>query len=205
MKKQIAVMLCLVMLISVVFSGCGGGTSIVGAWKGSVEVADMLNEMITGEDASMEEYIDFKDLKLDLTMTFKEDGTCSIVFDEASVEAMMEDLVDQMIPALTAMVEELSGMSLDALLELSGMTQEEWIDSMMAEFDAGMDMTEMNTEANYKVVGNKLYISESLEDPVGDNTSENPFTLEGNTLTIEAGEADDEYAFMFPLTLTKVG
>lgn len=204
MKKQIAVILCLVMLISVLFSGCGA-PSIVGTWEGSVDMTQVLNEEIAAGDESMAEYFNFEDITLDISLVFNEDGTCAMVFSEESFEAMMEKLMEQMLPALSAMMEELSGMSLDDMLALSGITEEEMMEGFMSEMMAGMDMSEMNLEANYKVENGKLYMSDSLDDEIDEDASCNPFTIEGDTLTIEKGENDDDVAFMFPLVLKKAG
>lgn len=203
MKKQIAITLCLVMLISVLFSGCGGSESIVGTWNATVDMSNFLNESIAAADESMAEYLNFTDIKLDLAMTFKEDGTYTISFDQTSIEAMMETLMDQMLPAMDTMMQETMGMSLDDLLTLSGMTEDEMLSTMMASMQESMDMSELNMEGNYIIQNGVLYSTDSLSVPADTNSEAIPYTLSGNTLTLESGDSDGDMAFLFPLVLKK--
>ena len=204
MKKQLSLILCLVMLISLVFTGCGA-TTIVGVWKGTIDMTDMLTEQISGADESMAEYFSFDGIALDVNMTFNEDGTCSMAFNEEDVQKMMEKLIEQMLPVMSAMIEDLSGMSFADFLTISELTEEEFNTSLKEEIMNSFDVSELNTQGNYKAEDGKLYITDDLDEQVDENTTCNPYTLSGNTLTIEAGEGEEDFEFMFPLTLKKVG
>jgi len=198
MKKQIALLLCLILLVSAVFSGCGAA-SLEGKWTGTIDMADMMNEMM---GANMELETNFKNLSVDIVMEFNEDGTYSLTLTQESVEKMAEELLDQLMPLLSEMMEEMFGMSMDDILSMSGMTMEEFEEEMRKEYANSLDLDDMNIEGNYKTEDGLLYMTDNFEEDFDEGTA-NPYKISGNKLTIEAGEGDTDVAFMFPLVLKK--
>ena len=209
MKKQLAIILCLVMLMSIVFAGCDNAPAtpktIVGKWEGQIDISDALTEQLAAGDASLSG-LSFSDLTFGLTMTFNEDGTCVLAINEADVEQLFNDLMDQMMPVLSELFEEMYGMSLDDLIATSGMSEDAFMEMLMEQALAEVDLSELNMEGNYKAENGKLYISSDPDEEIDtDDISPNPYMISGNTLTIEANdEVDDESAFIFPLVLTWV-
>ena len=62
MKKSIALILCLLLVLPVLFCGCGAQEvdpvkELVGKWKGTIDMTAYLNKM-AGEDADMAEMFD---------------------------------------------------------------------------------------------------------------------------------------------------
>ena len=185
--------------------------SIVGAWTGTVDITDYVTDTMAATDASMASYFTFSDLAMDLTMTFTAEGTCSMEFDQESVEALVSKMLEQMRPGLEKLLEETLAaqgldMSLEEFLEMSGMS----LDDMMAEMTAELSFTEdmledLNQSGKYQVKDGCLWISEDLDSEI-DEDDYQLYTIENGVLTIDLAEGDDdkEVAFLFPLTLTRV-
>ena len=89
MKKLLAILLTLAMLLGLAACGSSGSAAkptIVGTWKGSMDMGAVLEMALQME-------ID-EPISCSMTYTFKEDGTTSVSVDEDSLADMMEALTD---------------------------------------------------------------------------------------------------------------
>lgn len=200
MKKSIASVLCLVMLVSILFAGCGAPATIEGKWKGQIDMAKVLNEQLAQNPDETLPDMHFENITLPVSMEFTAEGDCTLSFEDADSEAMFTAIIDQMMPALESYMESM-GMSFDALLALSGMSKDEFMKQLVDGMTASMDFNALKTTEKYKVENGILYTGEDLED-----ADANPYILDGDKLTIQAGETDaePETAFLFPLVLERV-
>ena len=203
MKKLFAVLLTLVMLLGLAACGSSGSAAkptIVGTWKGSMDMGAVLEMALQME-------ID-EPISCSMTYTFKEDGTTSVSVDEDSLADMMEALTDVVI----GMMGEMFGEEFDfeAMLEEEGMTEEEFREQIMASMNLEDMMGNMSVENGYyKYEDGKLYNATEKEDL--ENLEELPcihVTLKGNTMTFTDIEQDGESAAeimpdMFPMVFTK--
>ena len=205
MKKLFAILLALAMLLSLAAcstsGGSGGGKpTIVGTWKGSMNMGAVLEMALQME-------ID-EPISCSMIYTFKEDGTTSVSVDEDSLADMMEALTDVVI----GMMGEMFGEEFDfeAMLEEEGMTEEEFREQIMASMNLEDMMGNMSVENGYyKYEDGKLYNAAEKEDL--ENLEELPcihVTLKGNTMTFTDIEQDGESAAeimpdMFPMVFTK--
>lgn len=203
MKKLFAVLLTLAMLLGLTACGSSGDSAkptIVGTWKGSMNMGAVLEMALQME-------ID-EPISCSMIYTFKEDGTTSVSVDEDSLADMMEALTDVVI----GMMGEMFGEEFDfeAMLEEEGMTEEEFREQIMASMNLEDMMGNMSVENGYyKYEDGKLYNAAEKEDL--ENLEELPcihVTLKGNTMTFTDIEQDGESAAeimpdMFPIVLTK--
>ena len=203
MKKLFAILLALAMLLGLAACGSSGSAAkptIVGTWKGSMDMGAVLEMALQME-------ID-EPISCSMTYTFKEDGTTSVSVDEDSLADMMEALTDVVI----GMMGEMFGEEFDfeAMLEEEGMTEEEFREQIMASMNLEDMMGNMSVENGYyKYEDGKLYNAATKEDL--ENPEKLPcihVTLKGNTMTFTDIEQDGESAAeimpdMFPMVFTK--
>lgn len=203
MKKLLAILLTLAMLLGLAACGSSGSAAkptIVGTWKGSMDMGAVLEMALQME-------ID-EPISCSMTYTFKEDGTTSVSVDEDSLADMMEALTDVVI----GMMGEMFGEEFDfeAMLEEEGMTEEEFREQIMASMNLEDMMGNMSVENGYyKYEDGKLYNAATKEDL--ENPEKLPcihVTLKGNTMTFTDIEQDGESAAeimpdMFPMVFTK--
>ena len=203
MKKLLAILLTLAMLLGLAACGSSGSAAkptIVGTWKGSMDMGAVLEMALQME-------ID-EPISCSMIYTFKEDGTTSVSVDEDSLADMMEALTDVVI----GMMGEMFGEEFDfeAMLEEEGMTEEEFREQIMASMNLEDMMGNMSVENGYyKYEDGKLYTAATKEDL--ENLEELPcihVTLKSNTLTFTDIEKDGESAAeimpgLFPLVFTK--
>lgn len=203
MKKLFAILLTLAMLLGLAACGSSGSAAkptIVGTWKGSINMGAVLEMALQME-------ID-EPISCSMIYTFKEDGTTSVRVDEDSLADMMETLTDVVI----GMMGEMFGEEFDfeAMLEEEGMTEEEFREQIMASMNLEDMMGNMSVENGYyKYEDGKLYNAAEKEDL--ENPEELPcihVTLKGNTMTFTDIEQDGESAAeimpgMFPMVFTK--
>ena len=203
MKKLFAVLLTLAMLLGLAACGSSGSAAkptIVGTWKGSMDMGAVLEMALQME-------ID-EPISCSMTYTFKEDGTTSVSVDEDSLADMMEALTDVVI----GMMGEMFGEEFDfeAMLEEEGMTEEEFREQIMASMNLEDMMGNMSVENGYyKYEDGKLYNAATKEDL--ENPEKLPcihVTLKGNTMTFTDIEQDGEKLSeimpdMFPMVFKK--
>ena len=203
MKKLFAILLTLAILLGLAACGSSGDSAkptIVGTWKGSIDMGAVLETALQME-------ID-EPLSCDVIYTYKEDGTASISVDEDSFADMMEAFTDVVI----GMMGEMFGEEFDfeAMLEAEGMTEEEFREQIMASVNVEEMLGDMGAEKGYyKYEDGKLYTAATKEDL--ENLEELPcihVTLKSNTLTFTDIEQDGESAAeimpdMFPMVFTK--
>ena len=203
MKKLFAILLTLAILLGLAACGNSGDSAkptIVGTWKGSIDMGAVLEMALQME-------ID-EPISCSMIYTFKEDGTTSVSVDEDSLADMMEALTDVVI----GMMGEMFGEEFDfeAMLEEEGMTEEEFREQIMASMNLEDMMGNMSVENGYyKYEDGKLYNAATKEDL--ENPEELPcihVTLKGNTMTFTDIEQDGEKLSeavpdMFPMVFTK--
>ena len=211
MKKYIALLLCLVLTLSL--CACGPKENLVGTWKTSVNMAEMLNTAMA--EAGMGDYVQVESFELPIIMELREDGTASLSVDAEGMAATADKLVEDMIPGLEKfLVDSVAAagveLSLEEILAASGIaSMEEFAGQLKDEFLTAGAFDEVAAEMKYKAKDGKLYFSDDLESDVvlGEY---NTYKLEGDTLTLDVGnmeidEEDEELAkYMFPMVLTRV-
>lgn len=212
MKKKIALLLSIVLMLSVVLCACSTQTEkdkLVGTWKTTVNMADAFNEEMATEP-EMAEYLTLESFDIGFILVFNEDDTYSLTVDseimDASVEKLGQDLTDGLLRYF-ADVLAAQGVEMDVedALTTMGISLEGLVEEMKAEAFSEESYSEMNAAGKFKAEDGKLYLSDSVDAEV-DTADYNTYTLDGDTLTLEAGTEpdDDMVAYMYPMTLTRV-
>ena len=214
MKKRIALLLSFVLVLSLALCACGGGEkkeTLVGTWNATIDIAEVYNaEIAASGDEAMAEYLSVDSFAIPLVMTFNEDGTYSLTVDKEGMDAAMNGLIEDMKVGLEKYFDDyFSSMGLeidvDEALAASGMSLDSLVEEMKGEIMTEDMYADMESAGQYKAEDGKLYLTEDVEvEPVGGVY--NTYTIEGDTLTIEAGteELEDEMAeLLFPLVLKR--
>ena len=98
MKKSIALLLCLVLVLSL--CACGAKESVVGTWNASVNMADLFNEQMASEP-EMAEYVKLETLNFAFVLELKEDGTCTMKVDPDAMTAAIEEIPYALLHKIT--------------------------------------------------------------------------------------------------------
>ena len=200
MKKLFAVLLAVVMVLGLAACNSSGEPTIVGTWKGSMDIGAVMaaaNQMEFDEP-----------LELDITFTYNADGTYSARVDEDSFEAFAETMVDLMIELSISM----SGnpdYDLEAELAKEGMTMEEFREQIKTSMNIDQMREETGENGFYKYEEGKIYTAEDKDDLEAGNYIEiTHVTLTSSKMTVTDIEQDGEKLSevmpdMFPIVLTK--
>jgi len=180
--------------------------TLVGEWVGTVDLTDLFNETL--EAGGLD--VDFTGICFDLRMEFTEDDVCTMYVDEESAMVMVSGMEAQLKDFLYGYLEEMiaeSGldMSVEDLLAMQGYTFDSFIAESFDVEDLAGSFTDIYESGKYVAEDNLLYISSSLTEDAK-SVNPNPYTLEGDTLTIQAAEdVTSDEMFMYPLVMKRVG
>lgn len=215
MKKFATRVLSLVMILAMLFvlGGCGGSDAdkLVGTWTTALDLTELLNDEIAAGDETMAAYVQVKDFTLNMTVTFKEDGTYTMGIDEASMTAAMEGVLAALKDGMYDYFEDVLAeaglnMTVDELLAESGISMDELMDEAFSEAMKEDMFGDLSSQGNFEVKDGKLFLSDGLDYAV-DETIYEVYTLKGNTLTFEesvGSDLDQVFIDMYPLIFEKV-
>ena len=203
MKKLFAILLTLAMLLGLAACGSSGSAAkptIVGTWKGSVDI---------GAAMAAATQMEFDEpLEMGITFTYNADGTYSARVDEDSFEDFAETMVDLMIELSISM----SGnpdYDLEAELAKEGMTMEEFREQLKTSMNIDQMREKSGENGFYKYEDGKIYTAEDKDDlEAGDYIEITYVTLTSSKMTVTDIEQDGEKMSeampdMFPIVLTK--
>lgn len=217
MKKLFSVALCLILSFSMLFTmtGCFGEQSkYIGTWKGTLDMTDIVAEELAN-DEEMGDYFTITDFSIVMNLEFNDDGTYSMWVEEESIEEAMDKMIDDLTlgmedyltdyfasEGITVTVQE----ALDAL----GMTMDELMedsfDNEMMDKTIDEMLNEIKGEGNFKVDGDKLFLSDGLEYAVDENAYE-ICEISGDILKLLEGVGYKDggpFAELYPVTFTRV-
>jgi hypothetical protein len=185
--------------------------SLVGTWKLEMECGGLYN-MILGLalGGELPESVDFTGLKLTVYYTFNADGTYELTMKDADLELFAQEASDKIMTCMYDLMEvtlasELDGKTLDEFLKEQGMTFEQLLEASGVDADMlsqsmleSMDIS--NTTGEYALEDGMLILADSKQ----------PYSLDGDTLTIYAPEIPENEMFtavldsLYPMVLTRV-
>lgn len=211
MKKILSLALSALLLVALL-AGCGGGTAekgIAGSWAADVDMTEYLNAALSAEE-DLGKYLTLDSFTIKLLADFNEDGTYSMKGDPDSAKAAMDGLKEQTKAAVTAYMEDMIkeqglDMSLDELLEASGMSMDDLVDQMDQAYSTEDLLGDLTMEGKYLYEEGKLALSDSLDEEADLSTYE-AVELDGDTLTLTGGDdADSDFAGLYPVVFERVG
>ena len=215
MKKLLALLLCLVMCFAISACALGGdkdknSTSdkqdassvtsesgnagvtdndaaelIIGKWHGEFSAADFG----TQDEIGLGDLL--KELKLEMNMEFKKDGTAEVEIPEESINNYVDTFVkvykENIIPLTEASLEG-TGMTLEQYFDQLEMTQEEYIAEIEKQMNAETMKQQLTGETcmtgTYKIEDGKLFLISNEPDEDEEEPEGIAFTISTDTLTL---------------------
>lgn len=186
-KFKTLISMLLIVCMSIALIGCGSSkkeTSIFGTWISTINLQEMIEDELSDEE--MMEYFDFSKLSLSLVLELNKDNSYSLYVDESSVETCYNNLTDCMEDAMDALCQDYYSMSLSDLAEASGVSSDDFMDSLMESSGLGYDdfkesLDDSFTSGTFTIDGSTLVFD---EDEFMD------FSFSGNKLTLESYTSD---------------
>lgn len=208
MKKYLSVILCILMTL-LTLAGCNASKNIIGTWSTEVDITDKLNEAF-GEDAEMSEYLKIEKFAIIMKVTFNEDGTYNMTVDadsaEQSVETAKQNLSDGLYKYFEAAIKEQGiSLSVEEFLTYAGVDIDAMTEELFDENTVDNLSTQMTNQGNYKIDGNKLYMSEGTDVEINEEKYEK-FKLTSKKLTLleSVGDEEEESAQKYPMVFNRV-
>lgn len=218
--KSLAKKIASILLVSSMFLmlfGCGSSgesdqKKLVGTWKATVDMTELMNDSIQqgmGEgDQVFNEYFQISKFDFVVIFTFRDDGTYSITTDEAHFNNSITTVIDELKIGMRRYLEDMLAaqgldMSLDDLLAEEGTSLdalfEESLPSSM--FDSMAD--EFKVTGKWKAEKGKLFTTENAGEDVSDSTYDLYEFISDNEikLTLPDGAVDD--TGLYPIVLKK--
>lgn len=175
---------------------------IIGSWETTMDIAEVLNMFIPmfSDEPLVAEYINIESCPVKVTYTFNEDGTYTLIVDEAvladtmvSVKAELKVDIENFLKAYAE--QKHLPLTPEQMIQLYGY---ESIDAFM---DDMMPLDEIEeatapTEGTYTAKDGRLYMDEDTE-------YYEIYTIEEDTLTF-TGSNDEMMSEMYPIVFTKV-
>ncbi len=208
MKKFIALLLAMCMLLCMLLTGCSKKSEIEGFWHAEIDLTDYINE--SSGNAEISEYVTISYFCFDYFAYFNDDGTYEFKVDTDGAATMYEMVREDFKKGITeyfeAMIQENNAnVTVEELLERQGtsldaLVEESFSDEMLQDFIDSVSHT-----GNYEAKEGKLYLSDGLDTRPSKEVYEE-YVLDGTTLTITAGNTDHSSEFnIFPLVFEKLG
>lgn len=200
--KTVAKILVAIMVVFTL-TGCGAGKdkALIGTWRATIDMSSFINE---GAAEATEEFgvpFETDGFTMDMIATFNEDMTYSMGFDVdalyVSLDKFSAEMKEWMIAILEKGIEDQGlDMTVDEMLELSGMNLDDVVEETMAEMTNEMvaELGNFKENGTYTTEDGILYTDSSADE---DSIGMDDYTVEGNVLTISWDEEDVDADFPF--------
>ncbi|MBR2046128.1 MAG: hypothetical protein IJ958_08355 [Agathobacter sp.] len=155
MKKR-SILLSMLLILTFVLGACGSGKDpFEGKWRGKLDVTKQFEDGIIAAYPELTEYVDFEDLTFYIDVTFK-DGMITMTVDQASVENFKNNFADGMVgveEGSLMLYLNAAGITLEEAVAESGMTEEEYIASMVSVLEVDKMKEAMTTVTDAALAG----------------------------------------------------
>jgi len=210
MKRVLSATLCLLMVLSL--AACSSEKdALVGSWQGEYDMASILNESMTAGDPEMAQFLNVSRFSLNYTITFGEDGSYQMSVDRKALEEAFWQAMEEIETGIYdyfAYFLDSEGIEMDveSFLALGNTSVDEMLAESFTEDYLDEIVLSMAMSGNFDARDGKLFLSD------GPETSPDPeyfeyYTLEGDTLTIDRGSAQEVTEFdalIYPMVLTRM-
>lgn len=199
MKRRCALVLALVLLT--MLSGCRPSDmkKLEGKWTAKVDLASAYEDLLAREDATVAAHIQLKDMKVDLTLRFEEDGTYRLRANAKDLEKAAQVMDPAIRQGMAAYLQAQTGKTMDNLLSATGQTVDELMERYFEADLADAMADSLEAEGTYKVSGGKLI----LLDKAGNKVFEGKYDVEEDTLKLKSGVTRPLIASLLPVTMEK--
>lgn len=181
---------------------------LLGSWTGTMSLADSFNSLLSAQNEEVADIMKIDKFDLKVTYSFNAGGTYSVDIDNDSLVQAVEGLKENMKNSLRGYFDqEIKNqgleISVDEMLELSGMSIDELVDQSMEALNTD-DMAGMFVESgNFSVEDGKLITNSGGAEEIV------TYELDGSELkitgSVSAGnsEAAEFTDTIYPIVLTK--
>ena len=199
MKRWCALGLALVLLL--MLAGCRPSDmrKLAGKWTAKVDLASAYEDLLAREDATVAAHIQLKDMKVDLTLRFEEDGTYRLRADTKDLDAAAEVMDEAIRNGMAAYLQAQTGKTMDNLLSATGQTADELMERYFGTDLSDTMADSLEAEGTYKVTGGKLI----LLDKAGNKVFEGKYEVDGETLKLKSGVTRTLITSLLPLKMEK--
>lgn len=199
MKRWCALGLALVLLL--MLAGCRPSDmrKLEGKWTAKVDLASAYEDLLAREDATVAAHIQLKDMKVDLTLRFEEDGTYRLRADTKDLDAAAEVMDEAIRNGMAAYLQAQTGKTMDNLLSATGQTADELMERYFGTDLSDTMADSLEAEGTYKVTGGKLI----LLDKAGNKVFEGKYEVDGETLKLKSGVTRTLITSLLPLKMEK--
>ena len=199
MKRWCALGLALVLLL--MLAGCRPSDmrKLEGKWTAKVDLASAYEDLLAREDATVAAHIQLKDMKVDLTLRFEEDGTYRLRADTKDLDAVAEVMDEAIRNGMAAYLQAQTGKTMDNLLSATGQTADELMERYFGADLSDTMADSLEAEGTYKVTGGKLI----LLDKAGNKVFEGKYEVDGETLKLKSGVTRTLITSLLPLKMEK--
>lgn len=199
MKRWCALGLALVLLL--MLAGCRPSDmrKLEGKWTAKVDLASAYEDLLAREDATVAAHIQLKDMKVDLTLRFEEDGTYRLRADTKDLDAAAEVMDEAIRNGMAAYLQAQTGKTMDNLLSATGQTADELMERYFGTDLSDTMADSLEAEGTYKVSGGKLI----LLDKAGNKVFEGKYEVDGETLKLKSGVTRTLITSLLPLKMEK--
>ena len=197
MKRWCALGLALVLLL--MLAGCRPSDmrKLEGKWTAKVDLASAYEDLLAREDATVAAHIQLKDMKVDMTLRFEDDGTYRLRADTKDLDAAAEVMDEAIRNGMAAYLQAQTGKTMDNLLSATGQTMDELMDRYFEAELADAMADSLEAEGTYKVSGGKLI----LLDKAGNKVFEGKYEVDGETLKLKSGVTRTLITSLLPLKM----
>ena len=204
MKRIIAILTAMVMLLMLTACGGKGDANVVGKWQGEIDYAGIVNAFMAENDVLAVSGVTLDHAPVTVTYTFLEDGTATCELDQTALNDKMMVVLKEILAPMMGM---LGGTTVEEYIANSGQTNEELIRSLFTDETYDDIVKAVCFAGTYTVNSNKLTVT------ADGNTAMEKVVLSDDTLTLTApfvwvtsSEAvQTAVKTLYPLTLKKVG
>ena len=221
MKRILTVLSALAIAAALLLTGCGKPETVVGKWKGTVNLAEVWNQGLQSalsETGMNADPLKVSSFNLDLIMEFTEDGAYSVAWDKESAKKSLEGLRPTLESGMRRMLEEAiqkanPDLTLEDYLNNSGMSLEDMVEEIIS--SANMDelvdeLVDSEADGTYAAKDGKLFFGDSGADEVKEDEYME-YSFDGGKLILDNphsnGALDSDFLSadqFFPITLTRI-
>lgn len=155
MKKR-SIFLVMLLVFTFILGACGSGKDpFEGKWRGKLDVTKQFEDGIISAYPDLADYVHFDELAFYIDVTFN-DGMISMVVDQTSVENFRTNFANGMLgveEGSLMMYLDAAGMSLEEAVAESGVTEEEYIASMVSVLEVDKMKENMTTVTDAALAG----------------------------------------------------
>lgn len=172
---------------------------LVGTWEGQVDLAEAYEALLAVADPAMTGHIDIEDFSVNMTLTFREDGTYAWKVDQQDLESGVANLMEAVEKGMITYLQIETGKNIDNLLAVTGQTMDELMEQ---HFDPDMLKVirgNLESEGTFRISGGKL----TLTDQDGKKVFEGKCAVSEDELKLKTGVTSDLISSLLPLEWEK--